>query len=360
MKMPGPTFQNACNTIVALVCIGFVALLYYKAYEKPEPFSVWYEKLLRAKASSRPALIREPVPEKVKPGPGDPSEQDKLYWAKNERENKLYWPQLEKNKTHADRTIKIHNSLTELHFSIFGKYTSQKSSEYTHDYFTPSHFEYRFGNTKRVMRMNLKNKMFLGTINKELPIIEFIDINFDGYLDLRIFDNAGNVMWWYQTFLFDPTQKKFIYNAQLSSMPMLTVDSKNKRLYTRWWGGILEQIAARFVINRNVLYLERLAVTEQGIQLEDGRFLTSGKEYKRLLKSNNNDFRTQMVLYAPRTKSGLVPEYRYFDVNLFYEVSRNFRRISTEGDDVGEMVMRGMPNDEIKRSLWVGGQKQGL
>lgn len=345
-------FQHTCNAIVALIFASLVLFGYFKAYEKPEPFSVWYEKLLRSQASSLPASIQESRPEKVRPRPVL-SEHEEF----TGQEDEVYWTQLEKNKTHADRTIKIHDSLPDLHFSIFGKYTSYQSSGYTDSYITPSHFEYRLGNSGQLKRMDLKKKMFGGVINRERQIIEFVDINFDGYLDLRIFDNASNIMCWYQTFLFDPTQKKFIYNAQLSSMPMLTVDSKNKRLYTRWWGGILEQIAARFVIIRNVLYVERLAVTEQGIQLEDGRFLTSGEEYKRLLKSNNNDFRTQMVLYAPRTKSGLVPEYRYFDVNLFYEVSRKFRRITTEGDDVGEMVIRGMPNDEIKRSLWVDGLK---
>lgn len=273
------------------------------------------------------------------------------------QEDKIYWAQLEKNKTHADRSIKIHNSLPDLHFSIFGKYTSYQSPGYTNSYITPSHFEYRFGNSGQLKRMNLKNKMFAGSIDRSLPIIEFVDINFDGYLDLRIFDNAGNVMWWYQTFLFDPMQKKYIYNAQLSSMAMLTVDSKHKRLYTRWWDGIVNQGAARYVIKQNVLYLERVAVTEQGVLLGNGRLVTDEKEYIKLLKSSENAPESFTVLYAPRSKNGLLPEYKYFDINLFYEVSRKCRRISTEGDDVGEMVMRGMPNDEIKRSLWVDGLK---
>lgn len=259
-----PTFQNACNAIVVSVCVVIVILFYYEALSKEQPSH---------QPTPTQVTRQETRPEKVEPQPVL-SEHEK----NTAREDELYWEQLKNNKTHADGSIKIHSSLPDLHFSIFGKYKSYKSDsgDYTYSYITPSHFEYSFGNTDRPKRMNLKGKMFSGAINRDRPIIEFVDINFDGYLDLRIFDNAGNFMYWYQTFLFDPKKKEFVHSKQLSALAMPVIDSKNKRIYSRYREGSCDENANRYVIRNDRLYLEKAAIMRQGFLLDNERLILSG------------------------------------------------------------------------------------
>lgn len=63
--------------------------------------------------------------------------------------------------------------------------------------------------------------------------LDFIDLNFDGYFDLDLFISAGatgnyNSLYW----LFEPDRNLFIYNAQLSNLVSLSVDSSKKIIYS--------------------------------------------------------------------------------------------------------------------------------
>lgn len=63
--------------------------------------------------------------------------------------------------------------------------------------------------------------------------LDFIDLNFDGYLDLDLFISAGatgnyNSLYW----LFEPDSNLFIYNDQLSNLVSLSVDSSQKLIYS--------------------------------------------------------------------------------------------------------------------------------
>lgn len=80
------------------------------------------------------------------------------------------------------------------------------------------------------------------------------DFNFDGYTDLAVFSGAGNVQVFFDVYLFDPSQHKFILNKKLSSIACIEVVPAQKILqgtcfhdsacenwseYYRWVGNAL-------------------------------------------------------------------------------------------------------------------------
>lgn len=65
------------------------------------------------------------------------------------------------------------------------------------------------------------------------------DLNFDGYMDIKIptVAETGASMW-YNVFLFDPKKKKFIVSEELSLLTSLQCDSISKRLHSLDISGI--------------------------------------------------------------------------------------------------------------------------
>lgn len=66
----------------------------------------------------------------------------------------------------------------------------------------------------------------------EEPPAHLEDFNFDGYPDLAVFSNAGNVQIFYDVYLFDPSQKKFIANESLSSLPCVEAQPATKTVFS--------------------------------------------------------------------------------------------------------------------------------
>ena len=64
----------------------------------------------------------------------------------------------------------------------------------------------------------------------KISYLKFIDLNFDGYLDLRIFDNSGSGGEVCHTFLIDPGTGKYLYNNELTQLGVFFLDYKNKQI----------------------------------------------------------------------------------------------------------------------------------
>jgi len=56
--------------------------------------------------------------------------------------------------------------------------------------------------------------------NDDYPGIEFVDLNFDGYLDIKMFNDraANGVNSGYAVYLFDPVAQRFSYSQQFSDI----------------------------------------------------------------------------------------------------------------------------------------------
>ena len=63
--------------------------------------------------------------------------------------------------------------------------------------------------------------------------IQMVDMNFDGYLDLRLLDNEGATgNNWYATHLYNPSLKRFVYHRQLSSLSGVVLDPDSRQIIT--------------------------------------------------------------------------------------------------------------------------------
>lgn len=61
--------------------------------------------------------------------------------------------------------------------------------------------------------------------------IQMADVNFDGYLDLRLFYNEGATgNNWYETHLYKPSLKRFVFHLQLSDLSGIALDKNSRQV----------------------------------------------------------------------------------------------------------------------------------
>lgn len=64
--------------------------------------------------------------------------------------------------------------------------------------------------------------------------IKFIDVNFDGYLDIHLMEKADGDNSTYLFFLFDPQRRQFVKNAILSGLASPSIDSEQQFVISSW------------------------------------------------------------------------------------------------------------------------------
>jgi glutaredoxin-related protein len=62
--------------------------------------------------------------------------------------------------------------------------------------------------------------------------LEYEDMNFDGYLDMRLFLSGGSSNYLYDYWLYNPKSNKFIYNRVLSDLTNLYADTVKRELHS--------------------------------------------------------------------------------------------------------------------------------
>lgn len=98
-------------------------------------------------------------------------------------------------------------------------------------------------------KQKIQNISFKGTIAEENyyklpdigePAFDFLDLNFDDYLDLRFYSNSGGRNYYCDYWLFNPKSKKFIYSSKLSDVANLQVDTSKNKLFSYYYTGFNE------------------------------------------------------------------------------------------------------------------------
>ena len=87
--------------------------------------------------------------------------------------------------------------------------------------------------------------------------ISFEDLNFDGYLDLKILNAEGNVQKFYDVHLFNPKTKQYEMARDFSNIPCVMADSKIRQLVGQCFhASACENWIERYVVDRrNQLHL---------------------------------------------------------------------------------------------------------
>jgi len=138
-------------------------------------------------------------------------------------------------------------------------------------YFLPSYVEiYDSSKSKAIQKLKAKNRFdnhgngWDAKFDFELAnIVEFVDINFDGYLDLRLLYNTGATgNNWYATYLFNPSIGEFVYHKELSKLSGMKIDQKSKQIITYDREGFCAEISAYYKVMNNKLVLSKAEWTE--------------------------------------------------------------------------------------------------
>jgi len=172
--------------------------------------------------------------------------------------------QAEIKETKVSFTERISKKGPELRFDVYDKFKN--------GVFYISHIEvFNTSNSKRIQKIIINNNFESGHFDWNIDSIEYnghvvqlVDINFDGYLDLRILDNEGATgNDWYATYIYDPRLRKFRYHKALSTLSGVTMDKELKQIKTYWRMGGCWECREYFEFGKdNRLILKKLEWTE--------------------------------------------------------------------------------------------------
>ncbi|WP_155623897.1 XAC2610-related protein [Burkholderia territorii] len=60
--------------------------------------------------------------------------------------------------------------------------------------------------------------------------ISYEDLNFDGYIDIKVFRSAGNVEKFYDVYLFNAVTKRYEFSKDFSNVPCVAADPKVRQV----------------------------------------------------------------------------------------------------------------------------------
>jgi hypothetical protein len=165
----------------------------------------------------------------------------------------------------------------ELRFDMYGKFKN--------DYLIQGHIKiFDISKSKRIQRIIINNNFpsghfdwYIGGFEYNGHEVQLVDLNFDGYLDLRILDNEGATgNNWYTSFLYDPEKGKFIHNWHLSSQSGLTVDPENKQVFTYDRCGWCYEFMKYYKYQNGHYTLSKIEWTDMDRTKEPGCFKITG------------------------------------------------------------------------------------
>lgn len=165
--------------------------------------------------------------------------------------NLQLWKSLDTHKTQASFSIQINSKLPKFNLKIIGLLKD--------DDFFPSYIEITNNTDGKLIQKLMAKDSFAnhggGWWRKSsflAEIIEFVDLNNDGYLDLRVLNEAGATgNNWYATYLYKPAQNKFVYHEDLSILSAVVLDKSTGLIKTYWRSGWRNQCREYYRINKN-------------------------------------------------------------------------------------------------------------
>ncbi len=136
-----------------------------------------------------------------------------------------------------------------------------------------------------------------GFVSDTTTVLDFDDVNFDGYKDLVVFSHDGGAgpNFGNNYYIFNSKNKQFVYNETMSNLTQPEVNAKTKTVYAAWRNGASNHGAETYKWIKNKLtmveYYETNYTSEDKL-IETHTFLLDGKmrtksQIKRYKKSRN-------------------------------------------------------------------------
>ena len=183
--------------------------------------------------------------------------------------NSVLWENLVKTGTHTLFSVKVNDKLPAFNFSLHGEVKEQ----FKDISFYPSYVEIiNSSNLKVIQKIESKDHfdsdVHYGFSELDLvfaDLMQLVDLNGDGYLDLRILSASGATgNNWYATYIYKPELRRFKYHKILSGLSAVTVDPESKLIKTYCRGGGCDEFREYFKLMKNGrLILKKLEWTER-------------------------------------------------------------------------------------------------
>ena len=233
------------NKTCILVTVLFISCLLFPGCEKTSPPP---KKAPPNAQSSSKTVKTDSVKPKTPPDPWDDT---------------VLWKNLVKTGSLTMFSGKVNDKLPEFKFSLHGEVKGEK--------FYPSYVEIiNLSNSKVIQKIENKeefNNEGYGFLEIELftaDLMQLVDLNFDGYLDLRILRSTGATgNNFYATYIYKPELKRFEYHLGLSGLSAVTVDPDSKLIKTYWRFVSCDEFREYFKLMKNGrLILKKVEWTE--------------------------------------------------------------------------------------------------
>jgi hypothetical protein len=182
--------------------------------------------------------------------------------------NSVLLENLVKTGSHASFSMKINDKLTEFKFSLHGEVKEQ----FKDIFFYLSYVEIiNSSNLKVIQKIESKDRFDnngIGFSSLDLSLADLmylVDLNSDGYLDLRILSALGATgNNWYATYIYKPELRRFKYHKILSALSAVTVDPDSKLIKTYWRDGWCDEFREYFKLMKDGrLVLKKVEWTER-------------------------------------------------------------------------------------------------
>jgi hypothetical protein len=176
----------------------------------------------------------------------------------------LLWGSLLETKSFASFSVKINDKLPDFNFKILGKLKNKC--------FYTSHVEItNASNGKLIQKLMAKNRfdndgdgwVAVGSI-REVDLVQVFDVNFDGYLDLRLLYHSGGASGQsvHATYLYNPSTGKFKYHHEFSKLSGMKIDNDSKLITSYSSSGWCYESKGYYSITVNKLTLSKIEWTE--------------------------------------------------------------------------------------------------
>jgi len=153
-------------------------------------------------------------------------------------------------------TNRLSKNGPELKFEMYGKFKN--------GYLKKGHINvYNMSSAKHIQKIIINNNFETGHYDWAIENFEYngsevqmVDINFDGYLDLRLLDNEGATgNNWYGSYIYDRPSGKFKLHHDISALSGVRIDANNKQIITFDTGGSCSEIHMYYKVVNNKLVL---------------------------------------------------------------------------------------------------------
>jgi hypothetical protein len=195
--------------------------------------------------------------------------------------NKDLWDSFVSTEKYASFSVVINDQLPAFNFKIVGSFSKNNSPM---EDFIAQYIEVINPSKKEQQRLNAKNKFdndgygWGADFDLEIAaLVQFVDLNFDGYLDLRLLNNTGATgNNWYASYIYDPASGKFKFQSELSKLSGIRIDGDNKQIVTYSRIGYCEEAMEYYKVVKDKLVLVKAEWTEidrtRDKEMKDGGF----------------------------------------------------------------------------------------